>query len=63
MDPTWETRFLKYPKNQRFIFDTFVNSNIRSYGTLHRFSARCSAETIGIILVLANKFSYLSCYL
>ena len=41
--PTWETSLLLYPKNQFFIIASFCNSNIRSYGTLHRFSSLCSA--------------------
>ncbi|MDE6084136.1 MAG: hypothetical protein K2G11_06580 [Muribaculaceae bacterium] len=57
--PTWETPRLEYPYNQRFILDTFVNSNIRSYGVLHRFSSLCSAGAIGRILILARKFSHL----
>ena len=58
--PTWETPRLEYPYNQRFILDTFVNSNIRSCGALHRFSSPCSAEAMGIILLVARKFSHLS---
>ena len=44
----WETPLSEYPYNQRFILGTFVNSNIRSYGVLHRFSSRCFAGAIGI---------------
>ena len=58
--PTWETPLLLYPKNQLFIKASFSNSNIRSYGALHRFSSLCSAEAIGICLVVARKFSHLS---
>ena len=39
---------------------SFSNSNIRSYGTLHRISSFCSAEAIGIHNIVARKFSHLS---
>ena len=42
---TWEIPLFKYPKNQFFIKASFSNSNICSYGALHRFSSRCFAET------------------
>ncbi len=57
--PTWETPYFLYPKNQLFISTPFRNSNIRSYGSLHRFSSLYSAEAIGTTLVVANKFSNL----
>lgn len=58
--PTWETPPSEYPKNQIFIRMPFCNSNIRSYGAVHRFSSCCSAGAIGISLVIARKFSHLS---
>ena len=55
-----ETPLLLYPKKQFFINASFVNSNIHSYGALHRFSSLCLDEATGIILILARKFSHLS---
>ena len=57
---TWVTLRFEYPYNKRFILDTFVNSNICSYGTLHSFSSLCSVETIGMLLKFARKFFHLS---
>ncbi len=57
--PTWETHYFLYPKNQIFIRISFRNSNIRSYGPMHRFSSLCSAEAIRTTLVVAHKFSHL----
>lgn len=58
--PTWETPRLEYPYNQRFILDTFVNSNICFYGALHHISSLCLDEATGVIPVVARKFSHLS---